>query len=100
MPEQVTNYQCPACTGPLHFDSTLGKLKCDFCESVFETAEIEKMYADANRRAAEAAAQAAKDHQKAEEQAAQEYARQTAEASQRAADALEAIEVVLEEGEG
>ncbi len=74
MPEQVTNYQCPACTGPLHFDSTLGKLKCDFCESVFETAEIEKMYADANRRAAEAAAQAAKDHQKAEEQAAQEQA--------------------------
>ena len=36
---------------------------------------------------------------KEEEQAAQEYARQTAEASQRAADALEAIEVVLEEGE-
>ena len=74
MPEQVTNYQCPACTGPLHFDSTLGKLKCDFCESVFETAEIEKMYADANRRAAEASAQAAKAHKKAEEQAAQDQA--------------------------
>ena len=20
MPSQITNYQCPACTGPLHFD--------------------------------------------------------------------------------
>ena len=26
MPTQVTNYQCPACTGPMHFDSAEGKL--------------------------------------------------------------------------
>ena len=29
MADKVTNYQCPACTGPLHFDSTTGKLVCD-----------------------------------------------------------------------
>ena len=29
MADKVTNYQCPACTGPLHFDSTTGKLKVD-----------------------------------------------------------------------
>ena len=24
MPTQVTNYQCPTCTGPLHFDGSSG----------------------------------------------------------------------------
>ncbi len=33
MAMQVTNYQCPACTGPLHFDGASGKLVCDFCGS-------------------------------------------------------------------
>ena len=44
MPTQVTNYQCPACTGPMHFDSAEGKLKCDYCGSTFEVAEIEALY--------------------------------------------------------
>ena len=26
MANQVTNYKCPACTGPLRFDSATGKL--------------------------------------------------------------------------
>lgn len=30
MPSQVTNYQCPACTGPLHFAGDSGKLECDY----------------------------------------------------------------------
>lgn len=30
MATQLTNYQCPACTGPLHFDGASGKLVCDF----------------------------------------------------------------------
>ena len=31
MPAQVTNYQCPGCTGPLHFVGASGKLECDYC---------------------------------------------------------------------
>lgn len=40
MATQLTNYQCPACTGPLHFDGASGKLVCDFCGSSYDTAEI------------------------------------------------------------
>ncbi len=46
MPTQVTNYQCPACTGPLHYDGTSGKLKCDYCGKQYEPDEIEKLYAE------------------------------------------------------
>lgn len=45
MATQLTNYQCPACTGPLHFDGASGKLVCDFCGSSYDTAEIEALYA-------------------------------------------------------
>ncbi len=53
MPTQVTNYQCPACTGPLHYSAKSGKLECDYCGSSFAVAEIEALYA---RKEAEAAA--------------------------------------------
>ncbi len=53
MPTQVTNYQCPACTGPLHYSAKSGKLACDYCGSSFDVAEIEALYA---RKEAEAAA--------------------------------------------
>ena len=53
MPTQVTNYQCPACTGPLHYSAESGKLECDYCGSSFDVAEIEALYA---RKEAEAAA--------------------------------------------
>ena len=56
MATQLTNYQCPACTGPLHFDGTSGKLVCDFCGSSYDTAEIEALYAQ-KEAAAETAAQ-------------------------------------------
>ena len=52
MPTQVTNYQCPACTGPLHYSAKSGKLACDYCGSSFDVAEIEALYA---RKEAEAA---------------------------------------------
>ncbi len=55
MATQLTNYQCPACTGPLHFDGASGKLVCDFCGSSYDTAEIEALYAE--EAAAETAAQ-------------------------------------------
>ncbi len=45
MAAQVTSYQCPACTGPLHFDAGTGKLSCEYCGSSYETAEIEALYA-------------------------------------------------------
>jgi uncharacterized Zn finger protein (UPF0148 family) len=54
MPDQVTNYKCPSCGGPLHFDPDSQKLLCDFCGSTFTTEEISKIYADANAAAAAA----------------------------------------------
>lgn len=53
MAAQVTNYQCPACTGPLQFDAATGKLACEYCGSSFEVAEIEALYAEKNAQAAE-----------------------------------------------
>ena len=44
MPSQVTNYQCPSCTGPLHFVGSSGKLECDCCGSTYDVAEIEALY--------------------------------------------------------
>ena len=66
MPTQVTNYQCPACTGPLHFSAETGKLTCDYCGSAYDVAEIEALYAQkeaeaaAAKEAADAKAEAAK----------------------------------------
>lgn len=55
MATQVTNYQCPACTGPLHFAGASGKLECEHCGSSFDVGVIEQIYADKERAAAEAA---------------------------------------------
>lgn len=54
MPTQVTNYQCPACTGPLHFVGASGKLECKYCGSNYEVAEIEALYAQKEEKAAAA----------------------------------------------
>ena len=48
MIEQVTNYQCPACTAPLKFSPQTGKLDCEFCDSSFTVEEIEALYALGN----------------------------------------------------
>ena len=58
MPSQVTNYKCPACTGPLHFESSTGKMECEYCGSVFTVNEIEALY-EAKDEQATAAFQAA-----------------------------------------
>lgn len=55
MAQQVTNYKCPACTGPLHYDGDKDKLICDYCGGEFPVAEIEAMYAADNSAAVEAA---------------------------------------------
>ena len=62
MASQVTTYQCPSCTGPLHFSGESGRLECDYCGQSFEVAEIEALYAEKEKQAAAGAA--------AEEQAA------------------------------
>lgn len=56
---KVTNYQCPSCTGPLHYVGSSGKLECDYCGSSFDVAEIEALYAPKDEAAAQAAQQAA-----------------------------------------
>jgi len=53
MAVQVTNYQCPACFGPLQFDSASGKLACEYCGSSYPVAEIEALYAKKNEQAAQ-----------------------------------------------
>lgn len=55
MATQITNYQCPACTGPLHFVGESGRLECDYCGSCFDIAEMEAFYAEKEAKAAEAA---------------------------------------------
>ena len=54
MASEVTNYKCPACTAPLRFDGAAGKLQCDYCGASYDPAEIEKLYAEKDREAAEA----------------------------------------------
>ncbi len=65
MADRITNYQCPACTGPLHFDPTSGKLVCEYCGSSYEVSEIEALYAEKDEAAA--AAQAARAEESAPE---------------------------------
>ena len=71
MAAQVTNYQCPSCTGPLHFVGASGKLECDYCGSTYDVAEIEALYAEKEEKAA-AAQQSAEEKTAAERQAAEE----------------------------
>ena len=46
MASSVTNYKCPACTGPLHFEGASGKLECEYCGSSYEVAMNEQLYSD------------------------------------------------------
>lgn len=54
MASQITNYQCPACGGPLHYSGASGKLECDYCGCAYEPSKIEALYAEKNEKAAEA----------------------------------------------
>lgn len=79
MPTQVTNYQCPACTGPLHYSAKSGKLECDYCGSSFDVAETEALYA--RKEAEAAAAKQAADAKAEAAQAAKDEAAEAAAAS-------------------
>ncbi|MCQ2541896.1 MAG: hypothetical protein MJ112_06335 [Lachnospiraceae bacterium] len=50
MPEQVTGYKCEACGGPLAFDAATGKLKCDYCQSLYSVEEVKARYAKENQQ--------------------------------------------------
>lgn len=58
MSSKLTNYQCPACTGPLRYDGGSGRLQCDYCGSSFTVAEIEKIYQEKLDQAEQAAIEA------------------------------------------
>ena len=58
MASQITNYKCPACTGPLHFVGASGKLECDFCGAKYDVAQIEALYAEKEAKAVAATEQA------------------------------------------
>lgn len=53
MATQVTNYQCPNCTAPIHFSGHSGQVECDFCGTKYEISVIEQLYADKEQAAAQ-----------------------------------------------
>ena len=84
MANQITNYQCPACTGPLHYVGASGKLECDYCGSKYSVQEIEALYREKDEAAA--AQQAEVQAQEAAAQAETEESEWTAGGSNWAAD--------------
>lgn len=54
MPSQITNYKCPSCTGPLHYESRTGRMECEYCGSVFTVQQIEALYENQNAQAEQA----------------------------------------------
>ncbi len=42
MNEKALDNRCPACAAPIFFNPTLGKWKCDYCDSVFTLEELQK----------------------------------------------------------
>lgn len=49
MAEKVTNYKCIACGGPMAFDAASGKLKCEYCDSLYTVEEVKARYAEENK---------------------------------------------------
>ncbi|MBP3309385.1 MAG: hypothetical protein J6L05_01045 [Ruminococcus sp.] len=43
---EMIEYNCPSCGGKLEFDSTSQKMKCPFCDSIFEIDTIQQYYAE------------------------------------------------------
>lgn len=43
---EVASIKCPNCGAPLTFSAKEGKVKCEYCESVFEASVLEKLYQD------------------------------------------------------
>ena len=58
MAAESVNYQCPACMGPLHYVGDTGKLQCDYCGSSYTPEEVEALYAEKQKAADAAQAEA------------------------------------------
>lgn len=52
---ETTTYQCPSCTAPLRFDGDAQMLICDYCGSQFSPEEVERRYAEKQKKADDAA---------------------------------------------
>ncbi len=39
---ELLDYKCPACGGALEFDTATQKMKCPFCDSVFDVSELQQ----------------------------------------------------------
>lgn len=48
---ETTNYPCPNCGGRLYFDGTIGKLRCEYCDSTFDPSVIDARYAASQSQA-------------------------------------------------
>lgn len=44
MADQIKNYKCLACTGPLHYEGKTGRLECEYCGSAYSIEEAEKAF--------------------------------------------------------
>lgn len=54
MTEQATEYICLGCGGPLKFDPESGKMKCEYCGSIYTIEEAKKYYEEKNKSVAAA----------------------------------------------
>jgi hypothetical protein len=43
---KTVTYQCPNCNAALEFDNEIGKLRCFYCDSVFDEAQIKSLFAE------------------------------------------------------
>ena len=43
---KTVSYQCPNCNAPLEYDSIGGRLRCLYCDSVFEESQIKELFKD------------------------------------------------------
>lgn len=57
MSDKVTNYKCPACTGPMYYDGENDRIQCDYCGNSYTVPEIEALLSEKTEDAVEAAAQ-------------------------------------------
>lgn len=53
MAEQFTEYVCAACGGSMRFDAASGKMKCDYCDTMYTLEEIKAVYAAENQKNAQ-----------------------------------------------
>ncbi len=79
---ESVNYQCPNCGGGLRFDGQKDRLVCEFCDSEFQAAQIEALYAEKEAQATQKAEEAEKQATQRAQAAAQHGGGQDASGSE------------------